>query len=337
MSTIKASIRQKQKKYDKFMDEVECYKWIENGGKINPLTGINITQQITEGSPNVLISNACAKHNLFMKNNAYIHPLSTKLYASRSPQASRSPVASSLKPASRRKAVSNRRKTGSVLSDENKYVIIILEFKFNSITEKTTYSELDAILKYLINYEEKIEGILNRVKYNEPYYGKKSCEDWVKNMKDIKYTERHIFYNINDTAKEYIIYNNINFYFKTIMYAFIYGLNLTEIPSIQNNIYANKFIELLKLLFKTYEYKNDDELKNEFKYLFYCNRYNRSDKIKNIYLEHTKIHDLTAPRFRPFKEKLTEIEYYLKNTLYVYNKTFQNSDDSKLYKENYFY
>ena len=400
MPSTKAIIRQKQIKYNNLMTRDLCDKWIKSNGKINPLTDNQISQLTTEGSPNVLISNACANNfGLFMENNKYIHPLNTKaLILSRSPRASRSPQASrsppsalrspppasrssppasrspppasrspppasrssppasrssppasrspppvSRKPVSRSKAVSKRREPGSVLSTKHDEIITALSLMLYSVTEKSTYVELKKILKDLINYEEVIDKRKNIENYNEPYYGEKSCEEWVENMKKDKYLKRHIFYNINrkfyknEEDRDSTIYDNTNYYFKTIMYAFIYGLNLTEIPSIKKNILALKFIELLKLLFKKYDYKNDNELINEFNYLIYYRKYRLSPKIEEIYSEHNKIYDLTPPRFRPFKkENLKEIEYHLKRTLYVYNDKFQKSNDSKLYSQNYF-
>lgn len=230
----------------------------------------------------------------------------------------------------RRGRASSIRPAGTFLSDKHLKTLNELNSILDSFTKESTYDELKKILENLIIFDEN-----DRTKkkgYHEPYYGEIRCEKWVEKMKnEEEYVNKHLFYNIA-SDKDNVIYTNSDYYFKTIMFAFVYGLDL-NIPSLKRDI-SLKFIELLKLIFKKYDYKNFDTVEKDFIYLIFQPMYYMGNvKRRKLFLENTEkfFFGYPFPHTHNTLYRETIIQYSLKKTLLKYNSKYQKSEDSKIF------
>lgn len=317
--------------YGYYMKKPEIRSKWENDKTINPITGKPLTST-TEGSVYYFLEKAYNEHKESTRSATSPKPTAT------------SPKPTATSP--RQTVTSHKtqsRKPGTLLSKAQEQTKQYLSDKLNSFTSESTYAELKQLVEDFIDLKEVIGLYLNREKYNPPYYGKNSIQLWIDKMREPEYQKRYIFYDVPN-HRDYVIYNNYNFYFKAIMFAFVYGLlDSNDIPeslskdSINGDI-PSKFIELLKLLFQKYNFDDSNYrgMKNyleEFKYL----RYERSkppitEKLIDIYKENktTYRYHFKEPR-KSIKElstkQIKEIDLYLQKTLLKYNKKFQLSED----------
>jgi len=305
MST--AAINKKQREYNNKMTIEKCWEWYDNGGIYNPVTknyGVNKDAVEPASAMNVILSNACATKGVFMENNPYKPPSSISVAPVARPDQS-TVVASTLPTDSTgvtKKLPLNSLTQKSIFKNHSTKINTLndmLDFKPNS-----TYSELKSILEYLIDFENI--GIPC-----EPYYDNHICDTWIDIMKNSNYVENDIFHNIV-SKKDVIIYTNQNYYFKTILYAFIYGDNL-KIPALQKEI-PQKFIKLLVNIFKKYDYKDYDNFLKDFSYI----RYNRS---LYYYQYNTDIIGNRAEIY--YKNSRENIKYYIEKILLKYNRPFK--------------
>ena len=348
--------------YDYYMKKPEIRKkWEENdkeGFMINPITGNELTSK-AEGSVYYLLKKAYNKYKDSIDKRT-----SPRQTATSPRQTATSPRQTATSP--RQTATSPRkqyRKLPGILLNKNQEEIKqYLNDRLNSFTLESTYEELKKILEDLIDLKEFYGDFKNIGKYNPPYYGKNGIQSWMEKMREQEYQKRYVFYDLV-SKKDYVIYNNYNLYFKTIMYAFIYGLfdsDEIQIPESlsQNSINGyipSKFVELLKLVFQKYNFEepSEKEIKEigelihyharndliyklsaigifleEFKYLkFNKSQVPISSKEIAVYKE-----NITKYHYKEIKTNEIEIEFYLKNALLKYNKKFQLSDYGKEFK-----
>lgn len=321
--------------YDYYMKKPEIRrKWEENeknGKIINPITDNELTSK-AEGSVYYFLEKAYNKY----KESTH--------------------QATSPKQSATSRRTQSRKPPGTVLNKAQIDIKQFLNDKLNSFTSESTYEELKKLLEDLIDLKEVFNTYLNREKYNPPYYGKNGIQQWIEKMREPQYQKRYMFYDLAGN-KDLIIYNNYNFYFKTIMFAFVYGLlDSDEIPeslskdSINGDI-PSKFIELLKLVFQKYNFEelNEKETREPSGFVSYYrnnSKYNAMEKCLEEfkYLKYFQAEPISSKQLDVYKENRTnyfyqnikiniiEIDMYLKKTLLKYNKKFQLSNNGKEFK-----
>lgn len=170
--------------------------------------------------------------------------------------------------------------------------------------------------------------------FMQPYIGKPDTITWYNSMNELEKNKnnrtKYYFININ-TGKENLIRNNYVFYFKMILYSFVYGLDLNT-QGFKHDV-VKGFIKIVKNVFINTSISRkvkENELVKSFEFLFYdIDKKNRIDFInpkKNYkwafisptYLKHKSNNKMTL------NTENFNIESHFVEMMYKHNKYINN-------------
>lgn len=307
------SIKAKQSKLNKDITKEQCEKWAgietsdpELAGKIHPITGEEIANpnSTAKNSHNVLISNACAsKFGIYRPGNPY-QPDETisAAYSNR--------INSSLT-------------SLSSVAQNTKYEWV-KDILFSNKHDDLSKIHMLVDWKPVDNYADV---------WHPPYYGIDDIHRWFEIMKQSVKTDT--FPYIERDFNEYNIYSGSNYriYFKTIIYAFVYGYKM-NIPPLNNEI-PKQFIKLVKKVFVQYKLSSLDTtgtIQKDFGFLFYPKKVD-----SHIYFTMSGIEQKTYQRNvgRRNIDGETEIANYFNQTVRKYNRSIKSLLPYKKFIEKY--
>lgn len=186
--------------------------------------------------------------------------------------------------------------------------------KINKLLHWNPKSSYKSISELNINELEKY--------FMQPYVNEFDTVLWYKSMKKLdqeqKDKSKYYFINVN-SGKENLIRNNKVFYFKMIIYSFIYNLNLNT-PVFKHEI-PKMFIQMLKKVFTGH-----NQLRKHFDFLFYD--INKKYKIDSIEPNNDYKWAFISPKYlkNEFHKNQTldteqfDVEKYFYKTIDKYNK-----------------
>lgn len=284
----------------------QCERWAgldgsdpELAGTIHPMIiGKEINPNSTaKNSHNVLISNACAsKYGIIRPGNPYT-PVEIK-------------------------SIADSNEKSSMLSSvaQNTKYDWVKDILFSDM-----YDDITKIHKLLIwipddNYKDI---------WHPPYYGKDDIREWIDVTKSRFDTSFDNFQIIESNFNDYKIYSGFNhkIYFKTILYAFVYGFNL-NFPCFHHEN-PKQFIKLIKKIFVEYKITSLDfknTIQKDFYFLFYPAHVGikKFSGLTNRNYEQRQLYERNIQKNNSNQDNEVDIMNYFIQTLRKYNRSIKS-------------